>query len=80
MDIRKFICTIRFYFTREKRYYYYKILNISDIKTKSLKIHESFMKYITWLSMVEGINMENSGWLRTGERDSRKDKTLKRKL
>lgn len=36
--------------------------------------------YITWLSMVEGINMENSGWLRTGERDSRKDKTLKRKL
>lgn len=79
MDIRKFIYTIRFYFTREKRYYY-KILNISNIKTKSLKIHESFMKYITWLSMVEGINMENSGWLRTGERDSRKDKTLKRKL
>lgn len=79
MDIRKFICTIRFYFTREKRYYY-KILNISNIKTKSLKIHESFMKYITRLSMVEGINMENSGWLRTGERDSRKDKTLKRKL
>lgn len=79
MDIRKFIYTIRFYFTREKRYYY-KILNISNIKTKSLKIHESFMKYITRLSMVEGINMENSGWLRTGERDSRKDKTLKRKL
>lgn len=44
-----------------------------------MKIHESFMKYITRLSTVEGINMENSGWLRTGERDSRKDKTVRRR-
>lgn len=49
------------------------------MKNKSLKIHESFMKYITRFSTAEGINMENSGWLRAGERDSRKDKTVRRR-